>query len=79
MSGQSRTASLAESVANTGSGFVVSLLTWQFIVRPLFHIHMGIGDSLSVVMIFTFVSITRTYLWRRWFNKLMMKKMRGNA
>lgn len=74
MTGQSRTASLAESVANTSSGFIVSLLTWQFVVCPMFGIRTAFVSNLLITAIFTAVSITRNYVWRRVFNRAMLGK-----
>lgn len=64
---QSRLESLAEVTLNVAIGWVVALLT-QLIVFPLFGINVTVGEQLSISVIFTAVSIIRSYVIRRWFN-----------
>lgn len=56
-----------ETVTNTAIGFVISLITWQF-VAAAFHIPMPLGNNLIITGIFTVVSIVRSYVIRRIFN-----------
>lgn len=65
---QSRTRSFTEACLNTASGFLVSLVVWHFVAR-LYSIPMPIGENLQITGIFTIVSVTRSYLWRRLFNR----------
>lgn len=65
--GQSRLASATESVANVAFGFGVALAT-QYAVFPLFDIHVSIGEHVSITIIFTVVSLVRSYFVRRLFN-----------
>ena len=64
---QTKLESLAEVVINVMIGWVVGLLTqlWAF---PLFDIHVTFGDQFWISVIFTVVSIVRSYAIRRWFN-----------
>lgn len=64
---QSKLESLAEVTLNVAIGWVVALLT-QLIVFPLFGINVTVGEQLSISVIFTAVSIIRSYVIRRWFN-----------
>ena len=64
---QSKLESLAEVTLNVAIGWVVALLT-QLIVFPLFGINVTVGEQLSISVIFTIVSIVRSYVIRRWFN-----------
>ena len=67
--------SITESVLNVGSGFLLSLVIWQFIAAPLFGYHVTIGDNLMLTSIFTVVSVTRGYLWRRFFVNRVHEKL----
>ena len=65
---QTRTESMVEACINTASGFVVSLLAWQFVVAPLFGYAVTWETNLYLTGIFTAISVIRSYLWRRFFD-----------
>ncbi len=65
---QSKRMSLIETVLNVSSGFVISLLLWQFVVCPVWEIERSFRQGIEVTMLFTVASIVRGYLWRRLFN-----------
>jgi len=67
---QSRTRSLIEQLLNIGSGFFISLMVWEFIVKPVWEIQTNFAENLSITALFTVVSIARSYAWRRLFNRL---------
>lgn len=69
---QSRRQSLIEAWANTLSGFVISLLAGE-IVFPAFGFQVSHRDNLAIVLIFTVISVVRSYVWRRIFNKVHSK------
>lgn len=69
MSRQSKLGSFTEACLNTATGFVISLVVWHFVARA-YGIPMPIGENLQITAIFTIVSIVRSYLWRRAFNRL---------
>lgn len=64
---QTRLVSLIESLCNVSSGWVLSLLVWQFAVAPLFGYTVTFSSNVALTSIFTAVSIGRGYLWRRFF------------
>jgi len=66
---QPRIYSLIESVANVAIGFGVALVT-QIVVFPIFGLHATITDQLGIAAIFTVVSIARSYMVRRLFNRI---------
>lgn len=70
---QSRTHSLIEQLLNTASGFLISVLVWQFVVAPIWHITTTVGENLEITLLFTVVSIARSYAWRRLFNRMSNK------
>lgn len=75
MSMQTRKGSVLEQLCNVGSGFIVSLIYWQFAVVPQLNtLH---GQELSflfnlwITIQFTVISVIRGYIWRRYFNNLL--------
>ena len=67
--GQSKTHSLVESFANIAIGYLVALFA-QLIVFPLFGMTVSLRDNLLIGVIFTVVSLIRSYFLRRLFNRI---------
>ncbi len=65
---QSRRHSAFESVANVAIGYVVAIAS-QLAIFPLFDIHIPMSDNLLMGLWFTAISIVRSYVLRRWFNR----------
>lgn len=68
---QSRKDSFLEANANTFIGFIVSVMTWSFLVPIIFpelEPYSGIETSIYITLIFTVISIMRNYFVRRAFN-----------
>ena len=66
---QSRTMSAAESVANVVIGYGIALIT-QVVVFDALEIPVSLGQNLWIGVVFTVVSLVRSYLLRRFFNRL---------
>ena len=66
---QSRLMSLVESLANVLVGYGVAVVT-QMLVFPLFGLAVTVTENLLIGLIFTVVSIVRSYLLRRGFEAL---------
>jgi len=66
---QSRAMSLIEAVTNVVAGFGVAVGV-QLVVFPLFGLEATIADTLGIGAIFTCVSILRSYLIRRLFERI---------
>ena len=60
--------SLIESFIDVGSGFILAILI-QLYIFPVFGLHPTIMDSVGIALIFTVVSITRSWLWRLVFKR----------
>ena len=54
--------SLIESFIDVGSGLILAILI-QLYIFPFFGLYPTILDSLGIALIFTVVSITRSWLW----------------
>ena len=57
---------IAEALANNAVAFIISILA-NFAVLPLFGFNVKFGQSVCITIIFTAISIVRTYLVRRVF------------
>lgn len=66
---QSRKMSFIETITNVTAGYFVALLS-QILIFPLFGIHATYKDNLLIGLWFTVISIIRSYILRRCFNKI---------
>ncbi len=66
---QTRMQSLLESFINVLIGYLVALGA-QIVVFPLYGLEVSLNQNLQIGLIFTVVSIVRSYLLRRLFNAL---------
>lgn len=65
---QTRTHSMLESVTNVAVGYGIAVCT-QAVVFPLFGVHVAATDHLMIAALFTVVSLVRSYVLRRIFNR----------
>ena len=70
---QSRRMSLIESIANIGVGFLISLFA-QMLFLPMLGVHTSFQQNFSFALIMTAVSIARSYLLRRVFEALQIRR-----
>lgn len=73
---QSRLESLVETCINIASGFVVSLVFWTLVIVPVYHLPVSYAQNLEITLLFTVLSVARSYLWRRFFNAGMHRAVR---
>jgi len=66
---QSRLASFAEAWANIAVGFGINFAA-NLIVLPWFGFAVTAGDAFGIGLVFTAISLARSYVLRRWFNGL---------
>lgn len=64
---QTKTQSFIEAATNTLIGYAISVGVGQ-IVYPLFGYEVSISDNMGLTAIFVAVSLTRSYVFRRFFN-----------
>ena len=67
---QSKLDSLIEALLSTFIGFVVSF-TANLILMPMLGIPVSLSQNFILTVAFTFVSVARSYLVRRWANKYL--------
>ena len=64
---QSKKESMIETLTNVGIGWFISFIA-NMLVLPLFGYNINLTDGLLISIIFTIISIVRSYVVRRWFN-----------
>lgn len=67
---QSKLDSLIEALLSTFIGFVVSF-TANLMLMPMLGIPVSLSQNFILTVAFTFVSVARSYLVRRWANKYL--------
>lgn len=74
---QSRLGSLIESLTNIAVGFGVALIS-QIIIFPLYDVHVPLSTDLVITIWFTFISLVRSYILRRYFNSRRGAGLQGS-
>lgn len=69
---QTKLQSLWESLVNILIGYLTALFS-QLLIFPLFNINIPIEDNLLIGLYFTLISLIRSYVLRRYFNKKGLK------
>jgi len=67
---QSKRRSLLEAVINVMVGLFINWASWFLIIIPIFKIYPSSSDIILISIIFTIISISRSYIIRRIFNKI---------
>ena len=75
---QSRWMSLVESIANVVVGYGVAVAT-QMLVFPLFGLHASLNQNLLIGLVFTGVSLVRSYFLRRVFETLRLRQAASSS
>jgi uncharacterized membrane protein (DUF485 family) len=66
---QTKIESLVEAWANIAVGFTINF-TANMLILPLFGFDITAGKAFGIGVIFTAISLARSYMLRRWFNQL---------
>ena len=69
MTMQTRRQSLLEAVLNVAIGFAINFAA-NLAILPLFGFNVGASQAFGIGLIFTAISIARSYAVRRAFNRL---------
>ena len=64
---QTKKQSFIESLTSTTIGIIIGIVL-NLTILPIFGYPVSVVDSLWISVIFTIVSIIRSYIIRRWFN-----------
>ena len=65
---QSRLASLIEALTNVAIGMVVSFFG-QIVVSRWYNLPLNVAQNMQIVLFFTVLSVARSYVVRRWYNR----------
>lgn len=65
---QTKLGSLIEACINVAIGFVINMAA-NFVILPLIGFHITLGQNLFIGVLYTLVSVARSYVIRRWFNQ----------
>ncbi len=74
---QSRAMSLVESFANMVVGYGVAVIT-QILVFPVFGLQMTLAQNLKMGLVFTGISIIRSFALRRLFERIRVANRSGD-
>lgn len=77
---QSKLSSLIESLFNILLGYGVALAS-QLIIFPHYGVHLALHENMAIGCWFTLISLARSYIIRRWFNRMLhnaSQKISGN-
>jgi Na+/glutamate symporter len=73
MSKQTRAASLAESLANVAVSYVLSVAATAVVLPRMFGIFIPLSSNLAIRLIFTVISIARSFALRRLFEAFRVR------
>lgn len=71
---QSRLHSFVEAWANVFIGYWINF-AMNMLILPLYGFHITLTQNLSMGLLYTMVSVIRSYVLRRWFNNIIRKKI----
>lgn len=72
---QSRLMSLVEAATNVVVGYGIAVLT-QIVVFPLFGMSVTLAQNLAIGLVFSAVSVIRSFALRRVFEAIRMRSAR---
>jgi hypothetical protein len=64
---QTRLGSLIEACINVLIGFGINFCA-NLLILPLIGFHISVGQNLFIGLLYTVISVARSYVIRRWFN-----------
>ena len=64
---QTKKWSMIETLVSVGIGWLIGVIL-NMLVLPLFDYDVSLTDGVLISIIFTAVSVVRSYIIRRWFN-----------
>ena len=64
---QTRLGSLIEACINVAIGFAINFVA-NLLILPLIGFHISVSQNLFIGVLYTVISVGRSYCVRRWFN-----------
>lgn len=78
---QTRLGSLWEALINVFIGFWINFFA-NLVILPMVGFHITVGQNFFIGLLYTLVSVARSYIIRRWFNaklQSLAKRLAGGA
>lgn len=69
---QTKWGSFIEACINVLIGFVINYIA-NLIILPLFGLHVTLLENLYIGLLYTVISVARSYIVRRWFDERIHK------
>ena len=69
---QTRLGSLIEAGFNIMIGYWINFIA-NMLILPMFGFHITLSQNLQIGLLFTVISVARSYLVRRYFNGMLQK------
>lgn len=69
---QTRMGSLIEACMNVAIGFAINMVA-NALILPLIGFHITLGQNLFIGVLYTCISVARSYVVRRWFNARLQR------
>jgi hypothetical protein len=67
---QTKLGSFIEAMLNVAIGFSINFVA-NLCIFPLFGMHISLSDNFLMGLIYTVISVVRSYAIRRWFNAML--------
>lgn len=75
---QTRLGSLIETFVNIAIGFTINYFA-NLLIFPLFGFHISPGANFVLGLLYTVISVVRSYCVRRWFNARLQRMAQAAA
>jgi hypothetical protein len=75
---QTRLGSLIEACMNVLIGFGINFCA-NLLILPLIGFNISISDNLFIGVLYTLISVARSYIVRRWFNSKLQAAAKSMA
>jgi hypothetical protein len=69
---QSRKSSFYEACINVLIGFWINFFA-NLVILPMVGFHITVSQNLYIGLLYTIVSVARSYVIRRWFNRMITR------
>ena len=66
---------LFETFIDVGSGLILATLI-QLLIFPFFDLHPTILESFNIALIFTAISMIRSWIWRTIFSRINRRRIK---
>jgi hypothetical protein len=75
---QTRLGSLIEALINVAIGFTINFVA-NLVILPLIGFQISVGQNLFIGVLYTLISVARSYAVRRWFNAYLCRAAQAAA